>query len=101
MYNERTTMSRAYLILLVVCGLHAQTATNPFDKAPPEVDAALRERIAKFYQAHVDKKPRLADQYVAEETKDFFFATSKPAYLSFHIDSIFYSDNFTKAKANV
>jgi len=105
MYNERTNMSRAYLspllALLLVSGLCAQTAGNPFEKAPPDVDAALRDRIAKFYQAHVDKKFRQADQYVAEDTKDFFFAANKPPYLAFRIFSIVYSDNFTKAKVVV
>jgi len=92
-------MSRAYLLLLLISGLQAQTASNVFDKAPPEVDAALRDRISKFFQAHVDKKFRLADQYVAEDSKDIFFAASKPSCLAFKIDSIVYSDNFTRAKS--
>jgi hypothetical protein len=94
-------MSRAYLLLLLISGLQAQTASNVFDKAPPDVDAALRDRISKFYQAHVDKKFRLADQYVAEDSKDVFFAASKPSCMAFKIDSIVYSDNFTKAKSTV
>ncbi|HTM47206.1 MAG TPA: hypothetical protein VL285_00900 [Bryobacteraceae bacterium] len=94
-------MSRAFLSLLFVSGLWAQSSGNPFDKAPPEVDAALRERIGKFYQAHVDKKPRLAEPYVAEDTKDFFYETNKPPYLAFEIDRIVYSENFTKANAIV
>ena len=85
----------------MVSALWAQTRDNVFEKAPPDVDAALRDRIAKFYQAHVDKKPRLAEQYVAEDTKDFFYQANKPVYLSFRIDKITYSDNFTKAKAIV
>ncbi len=78
-------------------------AQNPdfFDKAPPDFDDALRARITGFYQAHVDKKFRQADQYVAEDTKDFYYEASKPLYISFQIDRIIYSDNFTKAKAIV
>jgi hypothetical protein len=72
-----------------------------FDKAPPDVDDALRARIAGFYQAHVDKKFRQADQYVAEDTKDFYYEANKPTYISFKIDKIMYSDHFTKAKAIV
>lgn len=75
-------MSRVSLLLLLVLGLYGQTATNPFDKAPIEVDTALRERIAKFYQAHVDKKPRLAEQYVAEDTKDY--SSRLPSRRMFH-----------------
>lgn len=68
---------------------------------PPEVDAALRARIAKFYQVQIDGKPRLAEALVAEESKDVFYATSKPRFLSFSIDKIEYSDKFTQAKATV
>jgi hypothetical protein len=67
---------------------------------PPDVDAALRERINKFFQAHVDGKFRMADEYVAEDSKDFFYAMEKPRYLKVHGTKIEYSDNFTKAKVN-
>src|SRR5580704_5428331 len=78
---EAATMSRAVLAFLLVSSLAAQTPGNVFDKAPPEVDAALRDRISKFFQAHVDG--------------------NKPHYLDFRIDTITYSDHFTKAKAVV
>ena len=94
-------MSRAYLALLIVSGLSAQTPASVFDKAPPDVDQALRDRIARFYQAHVDKKFRQAEAFVAEETKDLFYSANKPACLSFRIDTIAYSENFTRAKAVV
>ncbi len=94
-------MSRAILAFFCWFLFRAQTPTNVFDKAPPEVDEALRARISKFYQAHVDGKARQAEQYVAEDTKDFFFDANKPHYFDFHIDKITYSDNFTKAKAIV
>lgn len=94
-------MSRAYLALLLLSGLWAQTPGDFFEKAPPDVDEALRDRITKFYQAHVDKKFRQADQYVAEDTKDFYYEANKPAYLGFEIERITYSDHFTKAKAIV
>ncbi|HTS48734.1 MAG TPA: hypothetical protein VMH05_12365 [Bryobacteraceae bacterium] len=68
-----------------------------FDKAPPAIDDALRERVSAFYQAHVDGKFRLADQYVDEDSKDVFFAADKPHFLGFQISKINYSDNFTKA----
>jgi len=95
-------MSRTFPLLLLVSGLWAQTEGNLLEKAPADVDAALRDRITRFYQAHVDRKLiRQADQYVAEDTKDFFFESNKPSYLEFKIDKITYSDNFTKAKAIV
>ena len=96
-------MSRAFLSLMLISVLSAQTANNAFEKAPPDVDAALRDRVSKFYEAHVDRsKLRQTELYVAEESKDWFFANNKPACLSFKIDSITYSDNsFTKARVVV
>jgi hypothetical protein len=94
-------MSRAYLALLLGSCLGAQNTGSFFDKAPPDVEEALRARITAFYQAHVDKKFRQADEYVAADTKDFYYEANKPAYLAFEIGKITYSDNFTKAKAVV
>jgi hypothetical protein len=79
----------------------AQNAADIFSKAPPDVDEALRGRIAKFYQFQVDGKPRRAEELVAEESKDFFYSMNKPKFLSFEIRDIAYSENFTKAKAMV
>lgn len=70
-------------------------------QAPPDADKALRSRVEIFFQAHVDGKPRLADQVVAEDSKDFFFTIPKPRYLGFEIVKTEYSDNFTKAKVTV
>jgi len=79
--------------------LHAQDAKDLFDKAPPAVDEALRARIHQFYLAHVDGKYRIADQVVAEDSKDFYFAAQKPKYNSCETVRINYSENFTKADA--
>ena len=89
------------VLLLLTFALAQARAQNSFDKAPPDVDDALRARISKFFQAHVDGKPRLAEQYVAEDSKDFFYNANKPRYFGFEISRIDYSDNFTKAKATV
>jgi hypothetical protein len=74
-----------------------QTAVEVFRKAPPATDAALRERVAKFYQTYVDKKWRLSDEFVAEDTKDRYYAAPKPPYYSYQINEIKYEENFTKA----
>jgi hypothetical protein len=78
--------------------LSGQAPSDLFEKAPPPVDEALRARVAKFYQAHVDAKFRLADQYVAEESKDDFFAIDKTRYRAFEITKITYTDKFSKAR---
>lgn len=87
--------------LLCSLGLTAQTAAELFEKAPPQIDAALRERIQYFFQCHVEGKFRQADQVVAEDSKDAFFAAEKKRYRGFEIVRIVYSDNFTRARAVV
>jgi hypothetical protein len=88
-------------LLPAISAVWAQNPADLFGKAPPDVDNALRARIAHFYQAHVDGKPRKADEVVAEDSKDFFFAGNKPKYLSFEILKITYSEGFTRALATV
>ena len=89
-----------YLLLLaqvMILGATPQTAVEVFRKAPPAIDAALRERVSKFYQSYVDKKWRLSDEYVAEDTKDRYYAAPKPQYFSYQINEIKFEENFTKA----
>lgn len=91
-------MIRIVASLLIACSAAAaQSPGDLFAKAPPQVDQALRERVNKFYQAHVDGKWRLADQVVAEDSKDQFFAMSKPRYLKFEVLRISYTEDFAKA----
>ena len=79
-----------------VCGQSAP-ATDVFTKAPPQVDAALRERISGFYQKHIEGKFRAAEQFVAQDSLDLFYESDKTRYLGFEIVKIDYTDNYTKA----
>jgi hypothetical protein len=90
-------MHRIALLLLFAALAAAQD--NPFSKPPADVDAALRARIKVFYDYHVQGQFRKADELVAEDTKDYYFNSGKPKYLSYEISRIDYSDHFTKAKA--
>ena len=94
-------LSAAMLILALGAQAMGQEAAALFSKAPPGIDEALRDRISKYFQLQVDGKPRQAEQYVAEDSKDYYYAMQKPRYLSFEIRSISYSDEFTKAKAMI
>jgi hypothetical protein len=89
------------LSLLGAMALLGQSAEEIFRKAPPAVDAALRERIELFYKLHGEGKFRQAEDLVAEDTKEFFYNSNKPRYLSCEIQRIDYSENFTKARALV
>jgi len=101
-------MLRVILLILLAAVFFGQTppattekAPPVSQKAPPEVDAALRARIAQFYQLEVEGKFSQALQLVAEDTKDLFVGSSKPTYHSFEIQSIRYPDDFTKAEVMV
>ena len=89
------------LLAAVALTANAQTSDNPFAKAPPNLEDQLRARITEFYQCYVDGKFRKAEQLVAEESKDDFYAAGKPDIRSFRIGDIVYSDNFTKAKVTI
>jgi hypothetical protein len=94
-------MQRAFAVVFLASCLSAQPPSDLFQKAPPAVDEALRARIAKFFQLHVDGKFRQAESLVAEDSKDFFYSANKPKYMGFEIKNIAYTDDFTKAKAVV
>ncbi|MDP2997757.1 MAG: hypothetical protein Q8N47_09730 [Bryobacterales bacterium] len=89
---------RTLPILAFAWAVFGQAPSDLFEKAPPSVDEALRARVTKFYQAHVDGKFRAADQMVAEDSKDAFFAADKTRYKACEIVKIAYSDQFTRAR---
>ena len=93
-------MRKSMLLAAVsCCTLLAQAPkpTDVFEKAPPEIDSALRANIDKFFQSHVEGKFRQAEEVVAEDSKDFFYNMEKQRYLGYEIVKINYSENFTKA----
>jgi hypothetical protein len=90
-------MIKTLFVASIFCGFALAQDSDSFDKAPPAIDQALRARVDAFYQAHVDGKPRKADEYVAEDSKDYFFEAEKPHYKGCMISKIDYSENFTKA----
>ncbi len=94
-------LAACIFVFVLVARAWGQQPADLFSKAPPAIDEALRDRISKFFQLQVDGKPRQAEQYVAEDSKDYYYEMQKPRYLGFEIRSISYSDEFTKAKAMV
>jgi hypothetical protein len=91
-----------YFVPFLLCGLaFSQASQNPFDKPPADVDAALRTRANEFYNLHVSGKFRQAEQFVADDTKDTFYASGKPDIKEFRLSEIAYSDEYKKAKVTV
>lgn len=84
-------------LLLACAAVLAESPTAVFEKAPPQVENALRERIGKFFEAHISGKFRAAEQVVHEDSQDIFYNAQKQKYISYEIVKIDYSDNFTKA----
>jgi hypothetical protein len=68
---------------------------------PVEAEKALRERVQQFYQLQVDKKFRQAEAYVAEDTKDLFYASPKPDISGLSIVKVVMLDNATRAEVTV
>jgi hypothetical protein len=76
-----------------------QDPADLFNRAPADVDQALRARITEFFHYHVTGEHRKAEALVAEDTQDYFYNNNKPRYVSFEIGRIEYSDGYTKATA--
>lgn len=94
-------MPRISLLVLATTALWAQTAAQKGPEPPPDVDKALRARVNEFCELHKQGKFRQAEQMVADDTKDYFYNSGKPRYVSYEIQSITYSQDFTKATAMV
>jgi len=92
---------RISVVALAAVALWAQNAGQPSPQPPPEVDKALRARVNEFCELHHQSKFRQAEQMVAEDTKDYFYNSGKPTYVSYEIKSISYNQDFTKATALV
>jgi len=102
-YNEE--MLKAIPFVLAIGAAFGQAPPAATEKpasaastAPPEVDAALRARVTRFFQLEVEGKFSKALDLVAADTKDLFIGSSKPTYRSFELKSIEYYDNNTKAE---
>jgi hypothetical protein len=94
-------MYRILIFASLAIAAFAQNPADLFNRAPADVDQALRARITEFFHYHVTGEHRKAEELVAEDTKDYFYDGNKPRYLSFEIGKIDYSDGYTKAKALV
>lgn len=78
-----------------------QDAGALFDKAPLNVDRALRARIAEFYSYHVNGEFTKALALVAADSKEYFIAGGNPRLISFEIERIRYGEKFTHAVVTI
>ncbi|MEP6714579.1 MAG: hypothetical protein ABJC09_03335 [Terriglobia bacterium] len=90
-------MDRRLLFPLVAVTASAQ---QPSPEAAA-AEAALRARVDQFYKLQMDKKYRQAEAFVAEDTKDLYFAGRKPELLGFSILKVELMDGFVRAKVTI
>lgn len=91
-------MLRPVLVLLsAALFAGAQETPNVFTGAAPDIEKALRDRVAGYYQAYVDGKFRQAEQFIAEDTKDTFFNQEKHKIRGYEIVKINWDDSYKKA----
>ena len=92
----RTLALSALLLASGVLGV-AEDTTDWVDKAPPEIEQALRARVSQYYGAFVAGKFKEAYLLVADDSQDAFFESSKDQYKSCETIKTRYSPTFTKA----
>ncbi len=92
-------MSRNLLLGLISVCLFGQGNPDLFTKAPPAVEDALRARVTAFFEAQQAGKFRQADQYVAEDSKDAYYAAEKPNCKAWKLERFVWEQEFTKARA--
>jgi hypothetical protein len=96
----RTTGGVCWLLLWgIAC--FGQNPAALFQKAPPDVEEALRARVQKFYGFYMEGKFRAADALVAEDSKDAFYVAGKRKCRSIEIDTLRFSADFSKAEVFV
>ena len=92
-------MYRIAIFALLGTAAFAQTDAPPSEKPPAEVDKALRARVNDFYTLMKNHEYRKGEALIAEDTREYYYAGSKPDVHTFEILDIEYSDRFTHARA--
>ena len=88
-------MNRITLSLLVACSL---VSAQESIKISAEKEAALKQRVSKFWDGFVAGKYRQSDAFVSEDSKDAFFSWPKKQIKGYKIDQIYYADGGKAAK---
>ena len=93
-------MTRAVSFLLLsslALSVQGQAPTDVFEKAPPGVEDALRERVNGFYQCWTDGKFRAAEKYVSADAQEFYYSMQKQKFAGCEIIRIKYARDFQDA----
>jgi hypothetical protein len=91
-------MHRLALFAILGAVAFAQTEAQPAEKPPAGLEQTVLTRVNEFYSLMVKHQYRQAEAYIAEDTKDYYYAGSKPDIRSFEVQKAEFSDSFTHAK---
>jgi hypothetical protein len=91
-------MHRIALFAILGAVAFAQTEAPPAEKPPAGLEQTVFTRVHEFYALLVKHQYRQAEAYIAEDTKDYYYAGSKPDVRSFEVQKVEFSDAFTHAK---
>ncbi len=91
-------LSFALLLFLTTSAAWSQ---QPFQKAPPGVEEALRARVSEYYTYFQESKFRQAEAVVTEESKDAFYTMNKARHMGFSIRGVTFSDDVKSARVLV
>jgi hypothetical protein len=94
-------MKRAALFFLVLTTAVVAAQENPFPNAPPEEEAALKERVNGFYSTFQQGQFREAEAYVAEESREVYYNAPKTRVFSYEIRSIEFNPDLNEASVLV
>jgi hypothetical protein len=88
---------RSFSTIWLGIGLLPLMAWGQLQTPAERAEVVLRGRVTEFLQYHVEGNFRKAFDFVADDTKDDYFNSSKVQLKGFTIDKIVFADDFTKA----
>jgi len=91
-------MYRIALFAILGAVAFAQADAPPAEKPPAGVEQTVLARANEFYALLLKHQYRQAEAYIAEDTKDYYYAGSKPDVRNFEILKVEFSESFTHAK---
>jgi hypothetical protein len=96
-------MKKMYRITLFVVLAGAAFAQEAVPAGPPPsgLEEVVRERATALFTLFQKHEYRKAENWIAEETKDYYYAGSKPEIRKFEVQFVEFSGNFTQAKVMV
>jgi len=103
-YGSSKMMQSAVPILLVTSlawTALGQATSNLFEKAPPGVEEALRDRVGAFYKTWSEGKFRAGEKYVAEDAQETYYNMQKQKLDNCEIIALKFEREFNDAVVTI